>query len=120
VTAVSGAARRHGHLWYLADGTALHAPPGRLAIEEGSGRLSCHLCGEWFAALGVHVRVHGHTAGSYRALMGLPRTTVLAARPARRGDGTGCPPAVTAAPVRHLQEQRSEGWTIVIRAAAGV
>ena len=89
MTPVPRAARRHRHLWYLPDGTGLHAPPGRLAVEKGSGRLCCHLCGDWFASLGIHVRVHGHTAGSYRAAMGLPRATVLAFRPARRGDGAG-------------------------------
>jgi len=89
VTTVPGLARRHRHLWFLPDGTGLHAPPGRLAVEKGTGRLCCHLCGDWFASLGIHVRVHGHTAGSYRAAMGLPRTTVLAVQPARRGGGAG-------------------------------
>lgn len=80
------AAGRHEHLWSLPDGTGLHAPPGRLLAEEATGRLCCHLCGQWFAALGIHVRVHGHTAGTYREAMGLPRTSALAAsQPVRRG-----------------------------------
>ena len=95
MTAVPGAADsgpqprapgRHEHLWSLPDGTGLHAPPGRLLAEEGTGRLCCHLCGQWFAALGIHVRAHGHSAGTYREAMGLPRTSVLAAgRPALGG-----------------------------------
>ncbi len=89
------AARRHRHLWSLPDGTGLHAPPGRLLVEEGTGRLCCHLCGEWFASLGIHVRVHGHTAGSYRAAMSLPRATVLAAsQPTRRGGRVGYPRSI--------------------------
>jgi len=88
VTAVPKAGR-HGHLWSLPDGTGLHAPPGLLVVDAGSGKLSCHLCGDWFAALGIHVRAHGHTAGSYRAAMSLPQGTVLAVRPARRGGGAG-------------------------------
>jgi hypothetical protein len=61
----------HAHLWHLPDGTGLHAPFGELAVEEGTGRLCCHLCGRWYVSLGAHVRVHGHTADSYRRLMGL-------------------------------------------------
>lgn len=68
---------RHGHLWQLADGTGLHAPPGFLTIEQESGLLCCHLCGRWFRSLGAHVRVHGHTASSYRDDMGLPRGQAL-------------------------------------------
>ncbi len=132
------AARRHKHLWSLPDGTGLHAPPGRLLTEEGTGRLCCHLCGEWFASLGIHVRVHGHTAGSYRAAMGLPRSTVLAAsRPTRPGGRVGYPrptgqrgivperrdmPARTesgdAAPPGDPdrgRQQRSAGWAIIVR-----
>lgn len=93
MTAMPGAAgrwpqpgsRRHGHLWSLPDGTGLHAPPGRLVIEEGTGRVCCHLCGWWFTSLGIHVRAHGYTAGTYRQAMGLPRGSALtAAGPARR------------------------------------
>ncbi|MFI5934190.1 hypothetical protein [Actinoplanes sp. NPDC051494] len=61
----------HGHLWQLADGTGLHARPGELTVEDATGRLCCHLCGRWFTSLGSHVRVHGHTAQTYRAAMGL-------------------------------------------------
>ncbi len=106
MTAVPRAAP-HGHLWSLPDGTGLHAPPGRLLIDAESGRLCCHLCGEWFTALGIHARAHGHTAGSYRGAMSLPPGTVLEARPARRGGGAG-----------PYQEQRSSGWTVIIQASA--
>ena len=108
-----GAPGRHGHLWFLPNGTGLHAPPGRLVAEEGTGRLCCHLCGQWFTALGVHVRVHGHTVGTYRQAMGLPRTSALvAARPARRGGRASDPGP-------DLRQGRSEGWTIIVTAAAG-
>lgn len=61
----------HIHAWHLADGTGLHAPTGELVVEEGTGRLCCHLCGGWYRSLGSHVRTHGHTADSYRAELGL-------------------------------------------------
>lgn len=83
----------HEHLWFLADGTGLHAPYAQIVTEEQTGRLCCHLCGRWFRALGSHVRVHGHTADTYRETMGLCSTaaltcgdvsTALAARGAQR------------------------------------
>lgn len=69
----------HGHLWFLDDGTGLHAPHGDLAVEDGTGRLCCHLCGLWFISLGSHVRVHGHNADTYRQTMGLCLSTALTA-----------------------------------------
>lgn len=68
---------RHAHLWVLADGTGLHAPPGTLTRDAETGRLCCHLCGRWFRSLGSHVRAHGHTAETYRESMGLCRTRAL-------------------------------------------
>lgn len=67
----------HGHLWVLADGTPLHAPPGQLTRHLDTGELCCHLCGRWFRFLGSHVRAHGHTADSYREAIGLCRTRAL-------------------------------------------
>lgn len=69
----------HSHLWRGEDGTQLHAPPGQLVREESSGKVCCHLCGRWFTFLGAHARVHGHTAGTYRELIGLCRTPAQAA-----------------------------------------
>lgn len=69
----------HGHIWFLDDGTGLHAPHGDLAVEQDTGRLCCHLCGRWFLSLGSHVRVHGHTAETYRRTMGLCLGTALTA-----------------------------------------
>jgi hypothetical protein len=82
----------HGHLWSLPDGTGLHAPIGSLVAEPGTGRLCCHLCGRWFISLGVHVRFHGQTAGSYRAAMGLAPGRAPDRRRGRR-DGPGTAPA---------------------------
>jgi len=70
-----GSARR----WFLPDGTVLFAPPGRVAVDPNEGLVCCHLCGRWWVALGSHVRVHGHTAESYRQAMGLRVTVALAA-----------------------------------------
>lgn len=71
--------RPHAHIWRLPDGTGLHAPPGRLT-RDAVGRVCCHLCGRWFRALGQHIRVHGHTAASYRSAMGLCTTKPLTSR----------------------------------------
>lgn len=79
-TAISSApSGAHSHIWFLDDGTGLHAPHGDLAVEQDTGRLCCHLCGRWFSSLGSHVRVHGHTAGTYRQTMGLCLGTALTA-----------------------------------------
>lgn len=69
----------HHHLWYLPDGTGLHAPVGQLIVDADTGRLACHLCGRWYVSLGSHVRVHGHTADTYRTTMGVLRTRPLVA-----------------------------------------
>jgi hypothetical protein len=55
------------------DGTPLFAPRGELPVEDGGGRVQCHLCGRWFRQLGSsHVlHAHGLTAADYRVLAGL-------------------------------------------------
>lgn len=68
----------HGHLWAAADGTGLHAPFGELVHDASGDAVCCHLCGHWFRLLGAHVRVHGHTADSYRELTGLCASRALA------------------------------------------
>jgi hypothetical protein len=50
-----------------------------LVIEARTGRVCCHLCGQWFVSLGSHLRRHGHTADSYRKAMGLCRSRPLVA-----------------------------------------
>lgn len=69
----------HSHMWHLPDGTGLHAAYGVLTVESGTGRLCCHLCGQWFRSLSSHVRTHGHTAESYRAELALCRSQPLTA-----------------------------------------
>ncbi|MGH4008903.1 MAG: MucR family transcriptional regulator [Pseudonocardiaceae bacterium] len=81
-------AHSHGHLWSLPDGTGLHAPRGELVIESGTGRVCCHLCGRWYVSLGSHLRVHGHTADSYRDAMGLCRSRPLVAEALSRSIAT--------------------------------
>lgn len=78
----------HAHLWALPDGTGLHAPYGQLAVEAGTGRVCCHLCGRWYISLGGHVRMHGHTAQSYRHALGLPRSRALVAEELSRSIAT--------------------------------
>ncbi len=55
----------------------LHAPYAELVVDDDTAGLCCHLCGRWFRALGSHVRVHGHTADTYRETMGLCTTAAL-------------------------------------------
>jgi hypothetical protein len=71
-------AGHHSHLWTLPGGPGVHAPPGQV-VRDGTGRVCCHLCGRFFRALGLHVRVHGHTAASYRLAMGLCTSKPLTA-----------------------------------------
>jgi RNA polymerase sigma factor (sigma-70 family) len=71
--------RHHGHLWRLADGRGLHAPPGTLVRNPASGAVCCHLCGRWFVALGSHIRVHGYTAPGYRRALQLQKGLPLRA-----------------------------------------
>lgn len=61
-----------------AGGTPLHAPIGQLVHDPETGMVCCHLCGRWFVLLGAHVRVHGHTAASYRRVIGLCTSRALA------------------------------------------
>jgi hypothetical protein len=69
----------HGHLWRLADGRGLHAPPAVLVRDLVTGAACCHFCGRWFRALGSHVRAHGLTGAQYREAIGLSKTRSLAA-----------------------------------------
>lgn len=69
----------HDHQWHLPDGTGLHAPIGQLLRDTDTGDLCCHVCGNYYRALGAHVRVHGYTADEYRRVMGLARTGALLA-----------------------------------------
>ena len=97
----------HGHLWSLPDGRGLHAPLGSLVADVSNGRLCCHLCGWWFRALGVHVRVHGYTAGAYRAAMMLPPGQSLIAR-----DAGSWPPG-QAGRQEPPPSRRMVGWSVV-------
>ena len=55
-------------------------PIGRLLIEDAGSRVQCHLCGRWWALLGMHVsRGHGMSPDAYREQFGLNRTTGLTA-----------------------------------------
>lgn len=69
--------RAHDHLWTSSDGTGLHAPPGQVVRDRGTGDVCCHVCGEFFRALGSHIRAHGYTAAQYRRAMGLSRAQPL-------------------------------------------
>lgn len=115
---------RHGHLWALADGTGLHAAPGRLSRDPDTGQVCCHLCGRWFRSLGAHVRVHGYTAASYRGAMGLCRTRALsepqlaAAISARQAAAYARDPDVRARLAPGQQAARSGALTELASAAA--
>lgn len=58
--------------------------PGQLVANDDGTRVQCHVCGRWFAVLGVHVaRAHGMLGDEYREEFGLNRGTKLAS-PAMR------------------------------------
>ena len=87
------------HLWSLPDGTGLHAPYGKLVTEPVTGRVCCHLCGRWYVSLGGHLRTHGHTAQSYRQMMGLCRSRPLVAETLSRSIATRQSEAYRRSPV---------------------
>jgi hypothetical protein len=62
----------------LEDGTALFAPRGELPYDPVADLVQCHLCGEWYRALGPHLRRHGWTADEYRLAVGLSPRRPLA------------------------------------------
>ena len=68
------------HLRTPANEARPHAPYGEVARDD-DGRVCCHLCGRWFVALGIHVKVHGYTADAYRCAMGLLSSRGLVASP---------------------------------------
>jgi hypothetical protein len=55
----------------LEDGTVLFAPRGELPYDPVADLVECHLCGEWYRALGPHLRRHGWTADEHRLAVGL-------------------------------------------------
>lgn len=77
---VAGQPTAQEHLRTPTNDAGLHAPYGVLARDD-DGRVCCHLCGRWFVALGVHVKVHGYTADAYRRDMGLLSSRGLIATP---------------------------------------
>jgi len=51
---------------------------GVLLFDGESDKIQCHICGEWFDALGRHLNdKHGITAADYKDKVGLSRTTAL-------------------------------------------
>ena len=56
---------------WLPDGTAYFAPIGEVEYSDDLAR--CHLCGDWFRSVGVHLRAHGWRRADYRAAFGLER-----------------------------------------------
>jgi len=56
-----------------------HGYHGVLAEDAESGKLQCHICGEWMELLcGAHLnRVHDMSSSEYREMFGLFKTTAL-------------------------------------------
>jgi hypothetical protein len=51
---------------------------GVLLFDGSSDKIQCHLCGEWFGALGHHLhREHNIKASEYKDLVGLRQTSAL-------------------------------------------
>jgi predicted transcriptional regulator len=60
-------------------------PIGALVFSDDGETIQCHVCGEWYANVGAHLRKHKITPKQYREKFGLRRGTALAA-PALRYD----------------------------------
>ncbi len=51
---------------------------GLLRYDESSDKLQCHICGEWYISLGLHVRrTHAGAVGDYKRRFGLKASTAL-------------------------------------------
>lgn len=51
---------------------------GVLLFDGNSDKIQCHLCGDWFHAMGHHLhREHSMRANQYKELVGLRKTTAL-------------------------------------------
>ena len=84
---MSNAARRHepgsGVLGRLPDGTPYFAPFGEIMYDPHEDRVQCHLCGEWFRAIGgAHLirQCHGWTLSQYRDAFALLKGDPTCAR----------------------------------------
>ena len=66
----------------LRDGTPYFAPLGEIPYDADEDRVQCHLCGEWFRAIGgAHlVRRHGWTVARYRDAFALLKGDATRAR----------------------------------------
>lgn len=55
-----------------------HGYEGALIFDSKTDKIQCHFCGEWYGALGHHLkREHNMTAESYKKKVGLNKTTAL-------------------------------------------
>lgn len=55
-----------------------HGFVGALVYDGKSGKVQCHLCGEWFEALGNHLhREHAMNAEQYKVAVGLNKSSAL-------------------------------------------
>lgn len=56
----------------LPDGTPVYHAPGELPVDVDEDRVCCGLCGNWFRALGAHLRrVHDWSTAEYRTAFSL-------------------------------------------------
>lgn len=49
-------------------------PLGKMVFSPDGATVQCHVCGAWFGALNIHIKVHGHNAETYKEAFGLART----------------------------------------------
>jgi ROS/MUCR transcriptional regulator protein len=61
-------------------------PAGQLVASDDGTRVQCHICGRWYAVLGIHAaKAHGMGRDQYREEFGLNRSTGLCS-PAKRAE----------------------------------
>jgi hypothetical protein len=56
---------------------------GVVITDKGTGKIQCHICGEWHENLPTHLRRHNITASNYKLKFGLLQSTALKSRKLR-------------------------------------
>lgn len=86
----------------------IHGKLGVLATSSDGQNVQCHVCGQWFASLGIHVNKHGMDAAEYRAYFGLAVTRTLdSPKRARRRRAETQPDRTGVTPPNLTSEQRA-------------
>src|SRR3990167_2194814 len=50
-----------------------HGYLGVLIREKSSGKIQCHICGDFFNSLSYHARKHKYSSSQYKTIFGFPK-----------------------------------------------